>query len=342
MSAIEETSRERPAADPAVGAPRGSGSGRATRGSGFLALALLLAAIADGPSLLGTANETLFTTMFTLMALAQAWNLLGGYGGQFSIGHGLFVGLGGYTTTLLLIHTGLPLSGSIAGAVVVSGIIGAVSGIPLLRLRGVYYSVGTIGLLLAVQAWFTNWSYAGQTTGVIMPASGTLGFNTQYYLAAGVVVLTTVLVWGLVRSRFGRRLMAVRDDEEAAAELGVDAFKVKLLAMTISAMLVGLAGSMNAFQQLTLEPYSAYSISWAINMILACVIGGLATVPGPLIGAALMFELQQRLQGASDVAPLVEGVILLIVIRFVPGGIWGLLCRWWTNLQSLIPRKASS
>ena len=128
-----------------------------------------------------------------------------------------------------------------------------------------------------------------------------------------------------MRSRFGLRLMAVRDDEFAAAELGVNGFRVKLIALTVSACLVGLAGSMNAFQQLSLEPYSAFSISWAINMILACVIGGLATVPGPLIGAAVMFELQQILQGSSDLPPIIEGVVLLAIIRFAPGGIWGLV-----------------
>jgi branched-chain amino acid transport system permease protein len=310
-------------------------SRRPGAGTGMLVLLIIvvLALMADGPSLLGEGNETLWTTMFTLMAMAQAWNLLGGYCGQFSIGHGLFVGLGGYTTTMLLIHTGLPLAAAIAGAAVAGGIIAGVTAVPLLRLRGVYFSVGTIGLLLAVQAWFTNWGYAGQTTGVIMPEQGTLGFSTQYYMAAGLVVVTTFIVWGGVRSRFGRQLMAVRDDEEAAAELGVNGFRIKLIAMALSAVLVALAGSMNAFQQLSLEPYSAFSISWAINMILACVIGGLATIPGPLIGAALMFELQQRLQGTSDLAPLIEGAILLVVIRFAPGGIWGLVCRFAVNLK---------
>jgi branched-chain amino acid transport system permease protein len=309
---------------------------RAASGILIALLVVVLALMADGPSLLGEANETLWATMFTLMAMAQAWNLLGGYCGQFSIGHGLFVGLGGYVTTMLLLHTGLPLAAAIVGAAVVSAVIAGITAIPLLRLRGVYFSVGTIGLLLAVQAWFTNWGYAGQTTGVVMPEQGTLGFSTQYYMAAGLVVLTTVLVWAAVRSRFGRQLMAVRDDEEAAAELGVNGFRIKLIAMVLSAVLVGLAGSMNAFQQLTLEPYSAFSISWAINMILACVIGGLATLPGPLIGAALMFELQQRLQSTSDLAPLIEGVILLIVIRFAPGGIWGLLCRLVTDLRDRV------
>jgi branched-chain amino acid transport system permease protein len=158
-----------------------------------------------------------------------------------------------------------------------------------------------------------------------MPNRGTLGFNTQYYMGAALVVLTTAVVWALVRSRFGLRLMAVRDDEFAAAELGVNGFRVKLIALTISGFLVGLAGAMNAFQQLSLEPYSAFSITWGINMILACVIGGLGTIPGPLLGAALMFELQQRLQNASNVTPLIEGGVLLVIIRFAPGGIWGLL-----------------
>lgn len=323
MSANKLADRPRPRVELPAGSRR-----LAARGLPTLLLIVVLIVVFDGPGWLGAGNLTLVTTLFTLMAMAQAWNLLGGYGGQFSIGHGLFVGLGGYTTTLVLIHSGLPLAVAIAGAALASGVIAALTAIPLLRLRGVYFSVGTIGLLLAVQAWFTNWKYGGQTTGVIMPARGTLGFNTQYYMAAALVVLTTLAVWALVRSRFGRQLMAVRDDEEAAAELGVNGFRVKLLAMTVSAVFVGLAGSMNAFQQLTLEPYSAYSISWAINMILACVIGGLATLPGPLLGAAIMFELQQRLQGASDIAPLIEGLVLLVVIRFAPAGVWGLVRGW--------------
>jgi branched-chain amino acid transport system permease protein len=297
----------------------------AARGAGGVAVVVALVILFTGPEWLSPNGETLAITLFTLMALAQAWNLLGGYGGQFSIGHGLFVALGGYITTLVLIHSGL----SIAPAVLVAGalcaVVAGITAVPLLRLRGVYFSVGTIGVLLATQAWFINWSYVGQTTGVIMPNRGTLSFDTQYYMGAALVVLTTGIVWGLMRSRFGLRLMAVRDDEFAAAELGVDGFRIKLIALTLSAFLVGLAGAMNAFQQLSLEPYSAFSISWAINMILACVIGGLATIPGPLIGAAVMFEIQQRLQGASDVAPLIEGVILLAVIRFAPEGIWGLV-----------------
>jgi branched-chain amino acid transport system permease protein len=295
------------------------------RGAGALALVVVLLVLFDGPHWLSEDDVVLAITLFASMSMAQAWNLLGGYGGQFSIGHGLFVALGGYTTTLVLIHTGLPIWVSVLLAGLLCAAVGAAMAVPLLRLRGVYFSVGTIGVLLAVQAWFINWTFVGQTTGVVMPNRGTLGFNTQYYMGAALVVLTTAVVWALVRSRFGLRLMAVRDDEFAAAELGVNGFRVKLIALTISGFLVGLAGAMNAFQQLSLEPYSAFSITWGINMILACVIGGLGTIPGPLLGAALMFELQQRLQNASNVTPLIEGGVLLVIIRFAPGGIWGLL-----------------
>jgi branched-chain amino acid transport system permease protein len=321
-------------ADPAIREPAGVRGRRASRlglGAGGL---LLLAVLFDGPHWLGTNSVSLAITLFTAMALAQAWNLIGGYGGQFSIGHGLFVAVGGYTTTLILVRTGLPIWVAIVAAGLICAALGAVTAVPLLRLRGVYFSVGTIGMLLAVQAWFINWTYVGQTTGVIMPTRGTLGFNAQYYLAAGVLVLTVLVVWGMVRSRFGLKLTAVRDDEVAASELGVNGFRVKLIALTVSAFLVGLAGSLNAFQQLSLEPYSAFAVSWAINMILACVIGGLATIPGPLIGAALMFELQQRLQNSSDIAPLVEGIVLLVIIRFAPTGVWGLIRDWGARLYA--------
>ena len=291
---------------------------------GVAALGVLVA-LFTGSSWLSLGDAALAITLFNLMAMAQAWNLIGGYGGQFSLGHGLFVGAGGYATALLLMHTGVPVALAVVMAALLTAGIGALAAIPLLRLRGVYFSVGTLGVMIAAQNWMINWHWAGQTRGVILPQNGVLSFDTQYFMGAALLVGTTLIVWIAVRSRFGLRLMAVRDDESAASELGVNGFRVKLAAFTVSAFLVGLCGALNAFQQLTLEPYSAFNISWAINMILACVIGGLATIVGPLIGAAIIFELQQQLQGYENLTSLIEGAILLAVIRFAPGGIWGLL-----------------
>jgi branched-chain amino acid transport system permease protein len=310
---------------------RASSRSALTTAAGIAALVFLF----TGPNYLSLGNVTLAITLFNLMAMAQAWNLIGGFGGQFSLGHGLFVGMGGYTTALVLEHTGIPLVATVLLSGLLSAGLGALVAIPLLRLRGVYFSVGTLGVMIAAQNWVINWEWAGQTTGVYLPERGILDFDTQYYFAAGLVVATTVVVALMARSRWGLRLMAVRDDEPAAQELGVHGFRVKLAALAISAFLVGLCGALNAFQQLTLEPYSAFNISWSINMILACVIGGMATLAGPLIGAAFIFELQQQLQGYQNLTSLIEGVILLSVIRFAPGGIWGLLRMAPEALQEL-------
>jgi len=312
-----------------------SGSAIATAGRVGIA-AVVFAALCAGPQFLSLGNVVLAITLFNLMAMAQAWNLIGGYGGQFSLGHGLFVAVGGYTTVLVLVHTGLPIAAAILCAGVVTAAIGALAAIPLLRLRGPYFSVGTLGIMIAAQSWVINWKWAGQTAGVYLPPDATLDFNTQYYLGAGLLVGTTAIVIALVRSRNGLRLMAVRDDESAAQELGVNGFRVKLTAFALSAFLVGLCGAMNAFVQMDLEPYSAFSILWSVNMILACVIGGMSTFPGPLIGAALIFELQQQLQSYQDLTSLIEGVILLAVIRFAPGGIWGLLRALPESLRTLV------
>jgi branched-chain amino acid transport system permease protein len=316
-----------------------SGRSPATRAGLGVAAAAVIALLFAGPNYLSLGNVALAITLFNLMAMAQAWNLIGGYGGQFSLGHGLFVAVGGYTTVLVLVHTGLPLALTVVIAGVLTAGIGALAAMPLLRLRGVYFSVGTLGVMIAAQNWVINWKWAGQTRGVYLPDRGILGFNTQYYMAAALLVGTTAIVALAVRSRWGLRLMAVRDDESAAQELGVNGFRVKLVALATSAFLVGLCGALNAFQQLTLEPYSAFNIVWAINMILACVIGGLATIAGPLIGAALIFELQQQLQGYQNLTSLIEGAVLLAVIRFAPGGIWGLLRGVPESLNGLRRRR---
>jgi branched-chain amino acid transport system permease protein len=314
----------------------------ASRAGLWVVAALALTTVFAGPQFLSLGNVALAITLFNLMAMAQAWNLIGGYGGQFSLGHGLFVGAGGYTTVLVLVHTGLPVAVAILIAGALTACIGALAAVPLLRLRGPYFSVGTLGVMIAAQSWVINWKWAGQTAGIYLPPEAVLGFNTQYYLGAALVIGTTAIVVVAIKSRFGLRLMAVRDDESAAQELGVNGFRVKLTAFTISAFLVGLCGALNAFEQLNLEPYSAYNILWSVNMILACVIGGMSTFAGPLIGAALLFELQQQLQSYANLTSLIEGIILLAVIRFAPGGIWGLLCALAVRVRMLGQRLTTS
>jgi branched-chain amino acid transport system permease protein len=189
--------------------------------------------------------------------------------------------------------------------------------------------VGSLGVALAALAWLINWEFTNKTSSYNLPSSAFLGFDMQYYMAASLLFVTVASVALIARNRFGLRLMAVRDDEDAALELGVNSFLVKAFGLALSAFFVGVAGALLAMQKLTLEPYSALSLNFTINMIIACVIGGLGTVVGPLIGAAAMFGLQQWLEEYTDWSTLILGIALIFIIRLAPGGLWGLARSAW-------------
>jgi len=228
---------------------------------------------------------------------------------------------------LLLIHTALPLWSTVVLSGAIAAALAALVAIPLLRLRSVYFAVGTLGVSLAALSWMINWGYSGKTSGLNLPTTVFVSFDALYYAAGSLAVFTTLAVVLVVRTPYGLRLMSVRDDEEAAAELGVDGFRVKLVAFTLSAFFVGVAGALIAIQKLNLEPYSAFSLTYTTNMIIMTVIGGLGTFVGPVIGSVLIFELQQRLQNYQDWSTLITGLLLIAIIRIAPGGIWGLLRR---------------
>jgi len=307
---------------------------------GPAAALVALLALAAGPGYLSEYDLVLAFTLFNFMSMAQAWNLVGGYGGMFSLGHAMFVGIGGYATGLLLVHTGLPLAAAIALAALIAAGVGVLVSIPILRLQNVYLSVATLGIAVAAQVWFINWDYSGATSGLNLPIDTLLTYEQLYYLAAGVLVLTNVVVWLLVRGRFGLRLMAIRGDEQVARESGVRVVPVKIVAFTVSALLVGLVGAISAVQSLTLEPYTAFGLTFTINMIVMSVIGGIGTIVGPLLGAFVVFELEQQLQDYPSWSWLIIGVALIVIIRLAPGGLWGVIVRAADRLTSRVGRRS--
>lgn len=299
---------------------------------GALALLLLLALL--GPTYLDLYDLTLAFALFNYITLAQSWNLVGGYGGQFSLGHSLFVGVGAYAVSVLLLHTDLPLYLTILFSGCLASAIATLAALLLMRLREAYFSIGSLGLTLAALTWMINWSYTGQTSGLNLPASATLSYTTFYYLSLGLLVLTMACIALLVRSAFGLRLMAIRDDAEAAAELGVNSFPVKLATFAISAFFIGIAGAFIALNNLSIEPNSIFSMDWVTTMIIITVIGGISTSIGPLIGAVVFFTLQQSLQSYQNVSTLLTGILLILIIRLMPEGIWLTLLkgfRWLTQ-----------
>jgi branched-chain amino acid transport system permease protein len=306
------------------------------------ALVLLLLLALMGPSYLSTYELLLAFSLFNYITLAQSWNLLGGYGGQFSLGHSLFVGVGSYTIAVLLLHSSVPLYLTIVLSGAVASFLAVIAALLLMRLRDVYFSIGSLGITIAGLTWMINWSYTGATSGLNLPPAATLPYSTLYYISFALLVLTMTSIVLLIRSPFGLRLMAIRDDEDAAAELGVYSFPVKLITFAISAFFAGVAGSLIALNALSIEPNSAFSIDWVTTMIIITVIGGISTSTGPLIGAVVVFTLQQSLQGYENLSALLTGVLLILIIRLAPDGLWKTLINGFHRLADITFKQRST
>ena len=267
-------------------------------------------------------------TLLTFLVLAQAWNILGGYGGQVSLAVSGFVGVGMYTTTLVLSKSGASMAMALVAAGVLAAAAAAIFAFPLFRLRAAYFSVGTLALTLAVQAAVVNWSYAGATQGINVPFEDVPDQTELLLLALALVAVTMAATWWVRRGDFGLRLMAVRDNEDAAGTLGVNAFRVKFVAFVLTSALTGIAGGLLAMRQVSIEPGATFGLSWTINAIVMAAVGGVGTVLGPVVGVLIVYYgIQTQLESNPELSSILTGVLLVIIVRFAPEGVWGLLAR---------------
>jgi len=286
-----------------------------------------LALLASQSTAVFTAYQLdILTTLLAFIALAQAWNILAGYGGQVSLGASAFVGTGAYTAGLLELHAGVGYEVAILGAVLGGGALAAVLAVPLLRLRGDYFSIGTLAAALALQAWALNWSFAGGSTGVNLPAAGIPGPVEIFQLACGIAAVAMICAYLVAHSNFGMRLKAVRDNESAAVGLGVSAYRHRLAALLVSGALSGLTGGLLAMQQISFEPTGMLGIGWTINALLMTIVGGIGTILGPVVGAvAVYYLLTKQLEEYQTLSVVIEGLLLIVIVRFAPRGLWPLL-----------------
>ncbi|MEC3993758.1 branched-chain amino acid ABC transporter permease [Actinacidiphila sp. DG2A-62] len=275
------------------------------------------------------------TTLLAFLSLAQSWNILAGYGGLVSLGVSAFAGTGAYCAGLLEIHAGVGYVPAVAAAALGGAVLAGLLAVPLLRLRGDYFSIGTLAAALALQAWVVNWSYAGGSTGLNLPAAGVPGPVEVFQLACFVGAAAMITTHLVARSGYGMRLKAVRDDEPAAAALGVSVFRHRLGALTVSGALSGLTGALLALQQLSFEPGGMLGLNWTVNALLMTVVGGIGTVVGPAVGAVVVYYLlTKQLESYQTAGIIVEGVLLVLIVRFAPQGLWPLLTRGLARVRS--------
>jgi branched-chain amino acid transport system permease protein len=261
---------------------------------------------------------TIAIQTFILAALASSWNIIGGFAGQISLGQAAFFGLGTIITRQLWL-AGAPLPLALAAAVVGTALVAIVIGVPMLRFRGIYFSIGTLALAVAIGLTIGN-LFPGITS-LPVEALRSYTFSGPYYLAFGAVAVAVAVSMLLKRSVVGLGMMAVRDDEEAASAMGVDVLAHKLSAFAISAALAALAGGAFAFFSVSYYPNFPFTAVWSFETILVVFVGGIGTIVGPLLGAAFFVVGRDTLAGSFEGFQVIAfGVLFIVVVLLVPGG----------------------
>jgi branched-chain amino acid transport system permease protein len=321
----------------------------------YMPIALVVVGLALLP--LGLTSNTVLNFLAFAMIItlaAQGWNILGGYGGQFSFGHAVFFGTGAYAMALLQVRFGinpwlaLPLAMALGAAVGFA--IGYLSF--RARLRGSYFALVTLAFAEVFRISANAWGFTGGAAGVLVPlriGPEHMQFADKrlaYWLALAFVAATLALTLALSRSRFGAHLVAVRENEEAARALGVDALAVKLKAITLSGAITASAGCLYTQKFLYLDANLAYGPWISVEALLAPIIGGLGTVFGPLVGAVVLLGLGEvtkttfaNLTGGAipGVDLVVFGVLLILCVAYAPRGVLGLAQGWLGKLKGTRP-----
>jgi branched-chain amino acid transport system permease protein len=279
-----------------------------------------LAFVAAAPGLLSPFMVQFVINLFMLAILAESWNIIGGFTGYASFGNVAFFGLGAYTTGILMTKAALPLPVALAAAAVVPMLFAAAIGLPILRLKGHYFAIATLGVAETMREVVYNVEVTGAGTGLVMPIARTPALFF-YLMLAILVAVTLVNVW-LARSRFGYGLIAIREDEDAAAAMGIDTTRYKTIAFAISGAFAGITGGVFAYWITFIDPDAVFRVIITIQMIIMAVFGGAGTVAGPLLGALVLASVSELLSTQLvALAELFNGLIVILVVLFMPKGL---------------------
>jgi branched-chain amino acid transport system permease protein len=300
-------------------------------GSLFLVIALFFPLLEKNPS-----HQNLAILMLMAAQLGVAWNIIGGYAGQVSLGQVAFYGLGAYTSTLLFTRLGInPWLAIPAGGLVAAGL-SVLIGWSCFRLKGHYFAMATIAVAEIIQIIFSNWEYAGAAVGLNLPVEEgwkTLIFSSKepyYYLALALLLLTLGVNWAIEKSFLGYYFRAIKDEPDAACSLGVNLRRYKLFAFAISSFFTALGGSLYAQKELYIDPGSVLHTGLSIKMALAAILGGVGTLFGPLFGAVILTVIEEGSRiffgGSGRGTDLIIYAALIVLIAiYYPNGVIGWL-----------------
>ena len=263
--------------------------------------------------------------IFMWIALAGSWNLISGFTGYVSFGHVAFFGVGAYTGALLVTQAGWHwLPASLAGCVPAAAL-ALLIGYPCLRLKGPYFAIAMLGLNEVVRALVSYFeSFTGGGSGISLPPI--LSIAPVYYAMGGAAVAVTLLTYRIITSRFGLRLLSIREDEIAAETMGINTSLMKLYAFLLSALFPGIVGGLYAWYSSYIEPLGVFRLLTTITMIIMCLFGGKGTVLGPVLGAVLLSVFQELVWARFlFVHQAIFGALIVGVVLLMPRGIMGVL-----------------
>jgi branched-chain amino acid transport system permease protein len=290
------------------------------------ACVVVVAALAVVPYIIGGPAEQPLITLFTFIAMASLWNLLAGFSGLTSFGQNAFIGIGAYALYVVALHGANPFAGIILAAIVAAVVSLPVSAL-VLRLSGGYFAVATLVVAAVFQIIATLSPSVGGTTGVSVPGlagyADVLREALTYWATLAVAVASVAGVYLLVRRTFGLDARAVGSDPVAAASSGVRVGRIRLLAYVAAAGGTGAVGALIALQTLYVEPTSVFSIQYSVYMLFMVLVGGMATIEGPIVGALVLFLLQETLSAYGAWYLVIVGGLAVAATLVASRGIWG-------------------
>jgi branched-chain amino acid transport system permease protein len=272
-------------------------------------------------------------------ALAIAWNILGGFAGYWSFGHTVFIGIGGFAAAHMVMRLGTfgPAPYSMILPILFAGLVSAgfavIVAYPLLRLRGIYFAIAMLGIAQVISELVNNLGWFQGGIGVFLPPALPAGLAPErfyYYVFGGFLIVCFAISLAVKHSRFGYGLLAIREDEDTARMLGVPTEQFKIAAFVLSAALIGMLGAVYSYSVGYFTTYTLFRIDFSLNMIVYSLIGGLGTLFGPVVGAAIMLAVTQvLLSRLLEVHLLITGMIVVAIVLLMPNGIIGTLRSRW-------------
>lgn len=295
--------------------------------------AVVLPLLAASPTLL---HLLILVCMYAM--LGQAWNVLGGYAGQVSVGHAVFFAIGAYTSTILLTNYNVsPWLGMVAGGVIAVAV-SFVIGWPCFKAKSYYFLMATVGVAEIVRTLFVNWEWIGGAQGLFVPflpeSFAMMEFHGSklpyYYIILAGFAVTVYFTWRIERSRLGYYLRTIKENEDAAESIGIDVVRYKFAALAISAFFTSLAGTFYAQYVMFIDPYSMMSLMVSVQISLIGILGGVGTLWGPLLGAAVLIPVSEFIRillggSGKGIHLIAYGLAIMLISVYQPNGLMGLV-----------------